>query len=369
MSSTRETLAVAATPAGARKALLTALSLCIILVPVAYFWRPSNVDVAETGANSTHIASFDRRQDTFESRISSATNPSSTSSAPSSQPTSLLSTTTILSKLKNAPRTTSSAAAPATTTPQQQQPQQSTSNATLLSELVTAVSPCFLKCVGLPPSNHITVTDWNMLCQAVNATASPSPKTTTPSSAINTRPVRPNAQTLLASSSHQNYATIVATIAGNLQLNKAGPPLAQSIYQAGVGLLAATQTFDTARDTALAAAKAEQDVLCSAVTCDSTITSGVVALQAACQVILSNGTNMSPEVIQSLLQMAGVAPASKGIPSSGINNNGNRSPIGGVGGDPASRGSSGWVESAAMRMSRPGWDVWVGLTVGLLFLV
>ncbi|KAI8837704.1 hypothetical protein BJ741DRAFT_603061 [Chytriomyces cf. hyalinus JEL632] len=367
MSATPETRAVAATPVGARKALFITLSLCIILVPVAYLWRLSNVDVAEAGADSTHIASFDRRQDTLESRISSATNLSSTSSAPSSQPTSLLSSTAIISKLKNAPRTTSSAAAaaPATTTPQQQ----SSSNATLLSELVTAVSPCFLKCVGLPPSNHITVTDWNMLCQAVNTTASPSPKNTTPSSTMNTRPVRSNAQTSLASSSHQNYATIVATIAGNLQLNKAGPPLVQSIYQAGVGLLAATPTFDTARDTVLAAAKAEQDVLCSAVTCDSTIASGVAALQAACQVILSNGTSMSPDVIQSLLQMAGVAPASKGIPSSGVNNNGNRSPIGGVGGDAASRGSSGWVESAAMRMSRPGWDVWAGLTVGLLLLV
>ncbi|KAJ3245223.1 hypothetical protein HDU78_009703 [Chytriomyces hyalinus] len=154
-----------------------------------------------------------------------------------------------------------------------------------------------------------------------------------------------------------------------MSLNAAAPPLVQSIYQAGIALLEATPTFDSARDTVLAAAKAEQDMLCGAVPCDSTTANGVVALQAACQVILSNGTSMSPDVIQSLLQMAGFAPSSNGGSGNNNNNNGNRLPVGGVAGDAGGRGSGGWVESAAVRMSRPGWDAWVGLTVGVLFLV
>ncbi|KAJ3215052.1 hypothetical protein HDU81_001502, partial [Chytriomyces hyalinus] len=303
-------------------------------------------------------------------------NPLSAVSIASSQPTVIT-----ISSNPIAPLATSIAASTSTTaqipleaispTSQQQEPlQQPSTNTTLLSDLVTAVSPCFLKCVGLPPSNHITVSDWNTLCQSVNATAAPTTPnntTTTSNTLQKSRSTNPTAQTTLATTTttHENYAAIVATIAANFQsmsLNKAAPPLVESIYQAGIAMLDATPTFDSTRDGVLAAAKAEQDVLCGAVPCDSTTANGVVALQAACQVILSNGTSMSLDVIQSLLQMAGFAPAANGVSSTGNgNNNGDRLPVGGVGA--ASRGSSGWVESAAKRMSRPGWSVWAGLIV------
>ncbi|KAI8834423.1 hypothetical protein BJ741DRAFT_609952 [Chytriomyces cf. hyalinus JEL632] len=408
MFGARETSAAAAVPAGVwkthiqvailesnkpaiRTAIITALSLCVILAPVAYFWRASNAGVAEFRTDAAVLASIERRQNSIESRILSSSlatiNPLSAASIASSQPTNGIpaSLTSIAPPTTSIPELTSSTAQitfeeASTTSQQQQEPQQQPStNTTLLSDLITAVSPCFLRCVGLPPSNHITVSDWNTLCQSVNATAAAAPTTsnhttTSSNTLLKTRSVNPSAQTTLASTStRQNYAAIVATIAANFQsmsLNAAAPPLVQSIYQAGIALLEATPTFDSPRDTVLAAAKAEQDMLCGAVTCDSTTANGVVALQAACQVILSNGTSMSPDVIQSLLQMAGFAPASNsGSRNGNNNNNGNRLPVGGVAGDTGGRGSGAWVESGAMRMLRPGWGVWVALTMGVLFLV